>query len=139
MFEHIFIDLFFKFFMEELNSREKEVFSSLQDYKKMNRELRQKLEKCEREKRQKIEDLEKQSHINWMAQKDMEREWTAAIQESHDLQTRIEQKSQEMIQVRNASGLGAPEDSDSDDSSDSDLDEPAPTVREIIMKILKLV
>ena len=116
--------------MEELNSREKEVFSSLQDYKKMNRELRQKLEKCEREKRQKIEDLEKQSHINWMAQKDMEREWTAAIQESHDLQTRIEQKSQEMIQVRNASGLGAPEDSDSDDSSsDSDLDGPAPTVR----------
>merc|ERR1711970_1683656 len=62
-----------------------------------------------------------------MAQKDMEREWSAAIQESHDLQTRIEQKSQEMIQVRNASGLGAPEDSDSDDSSDSEFDGPAPT------------
>merc|ERR1712048_1269728 len=73
-----------KISMEELDSREKEVSSSLSDYKKMNRELKQKLENAERDKRQKIEDLEKQSHINWMAQKDMEREWAAAMQESDD-------------------------------------------------------
>ena len=108
--------------------RENEVEASLLDYRKMNRELFQKLEKAEREKRQDIENFEKQSHINWMAQKDMDREWAAAVQESHDMQTRIEQKSMEMIEVRNASGLGAPEDSDSS-SDDSEFDGPAPTVR----------
>merc|ERR1712048_242845 len=39
-----------KISMEELDSREKEVSSSLSDYKKMNRELKQKLEKAERDK-----------------------------------------------------------------------------------------
>jgi len=115
-----------KISMEELTTREKEVSTSLQEYKKMNRELRQQLEKVEREKRQKIENFEKQSHINWMAQKDMDREWAAAVQESHDMQSRIEQKSTEMIEVRNASGLGAPEESDSS-SDDSEFDGPAPT------------
>ena len=81
------------------------------------------LEKIEREKRTQIDQYEKKAHLNWMAQKSADSQIQASIRQQGDLAVRKGELERELVQVRNMSGMGAPD----LDYSDSD-DEPMPVM-----------